>query len=93
MPNMDDILDSLGKAAIFSTYDISSGFWGIKVRESDRKYLAFHAVWKGHWNLFEFNRMPFGLKNATADFARMYQKVLGPTEEEPEGLLGKICRV
>ena len=37
--------------------------------------------------------MPFGLRCATADFSRMYQKVLGPSEDEPEGLLGRICRV
>ena len=37
--------------------------------------------------------MPFGLRCATADFSRMYQKVLGPSNNEPEGLLGRICRV
>ena len=93
MGNMDDILNSLGKQELYSTFDISAGFWGLTVREQDRKYLAFHAVWKGHWNLFEFNRMPFGCKNSTADFVRMYQKILGPTEEEPEGLIGKTCFV
>ena len=37
--------------------------------------------------------MPFGLRCATADFSRMYQKVLGPSDDEPEGLLGRICKV
>ena len=63
------------------------------MRKEDRKYLAFHAVWKGHWNIFQWTRMPFGLRAATADFSRMYQNILGPTPTEPQGLLGKICRV
>jgi len=28
MPHMEDVLDSLSEATIFSTFDISSGFWG-----------------------------------------------------------------
>ena len=93
MGNMEDIVNSLAKYDLYSTFDIAAGFWGLKVREQDRNYMAFHAVWKGHWNLFEFNRMPFGMKNSTADFVRMYQKILGPTTEEPEGLIGNSCFV
>ena len=48
MGNMDDIINSLAKHDLYSTFDISAGFWGLSVRECDRKYLAFHAVWKGH---------------------------------------------
>ena len=93
MGNMEEILGKLGKHSLFSTYDVSAGFWGLRVREQDRKYLAFHAVWQGHWNLFEFNRMPFGIKNGTSDFCRMYMKILGPTDDEPEGLIGRRCYI
>ena len=86
-------LDKLGKHSLYSTYDMSAGFWGLRVREQDRKYLAFHAVWQGHWNLLELQRMSFGLKNGTTDFCRMYQKILGPTEEEPNSLIGKKCYI
>jgi hypothetical protein len=40
MGNMDDILNSLGKYNMYSTFDISTGFWGLSVKEQDRKYLA-----------------------------------------------------
>lgn len=93
MPSMDDVLDSLGEASIFSTFDISSGFWGVKVREADTKYLSFHALWKGAWHLWKFLRMPFGLLMATADFSRAYQKILGPTATDSRGLLGWITRI
>ena len=48
MGNMEEILNKLGKHSLFITYDVSAGFWGLRVREQDRKYLAFHAVWQGH---------------------------------------------
>ena len=93
MPYMDEVLDSLSEAACYSTFDISSGFWGIRVRKADQKYLAFHGFWKGAWHLFSFLRMPFGLKCSTTDFSRCYQKILGPTKREPKGLLDVISRV
>ena len=70
MPHMDDVLmiNALGSAAIFSTFDISSGFWGLSVRKQDQKYLAFHSWYKGVWELFTWRRFPFGLLDATADY-------------------------
>ena len=93
MGNMEEILDKLGKHSLFITYGVLARFWGLRVREQDRKYLEFHAVWQGHWNLFEFNRMPFGIKNGTSDFCRMYMKILGPTDDKPEGFIGRRCYV
>ena len=40
MGNMDDIINSLSKYDLYSTFDISSGFWGLAVREQDIKYLV-----------------------------------------------------
>ena len=37
--------------------------------------------------------MPFGLIQATADFSRCYQKILGPTKSDKRGLLGWITSV
>ena len=93
MPHMEDVFESLSEASRYSTFDICAGFWGIAVRKSDQKYLSFHGFWKGAWHLFKFLRMSFGLKCATADFSRCYQRILGPTLLDPRGLLNKICRV
>jgi hypothetical protein len=38
-------------------------------------------------------RMPFGLLDATADFSRCYQRILGPTKRCARGLLGVITLV
>ena len=78
IPNIGEVLDSLASAKRFSCYDCSSGFWGLRLREQDRHYTAFHGYHNGAWNLFEWLRMPFGLKSATATYQRMQQKIMGP---------------
>lgn len=60
IPNITDILDKLGKSNYFSIIDLKSGFHQIEVEKRDRPKTAF-SVDNGH---YEFNRMPFGLKNA-----------------------------
>ena len=78
VPNIGEVLESLIEAKRFSCYDCSSGFWGLKLREEDRHYTAFHGYYKGAWNLFQWRRMPFGLKAATATYQRMQQRIMGP---------------
>ena len=77
IPNIGEVLDSLTEAEMFSCYDCSAGFWGLKLREQDRKYTGFHGYHNGAWNLFEFKRMPMGLKSATATYQRMQQRIKG----------------
>ena len=43
------------------------------MKEEDKKYTAFSTN-QGH---FEFNRMPFGLKNSPATFQRMMDNAFG----------------
>ena len=78
IPNIAEVLNSLAAAKRFSCYDCSAGFWGLKLREQDRQYTAFHGYHNGAWGLFEFCRMPFGLKAATATYQRMQQRIMGP---------------
>ena len=62
LPAIDDILNQLGRAKFFSAFHLSAGFHQIQMKESDKKYTAFSTS-QGH---FQYNRMPFGLKNAPA---------------------------
>ena len=72
VPNIDDILTYLGKARYFSTLDMFSGFWQVKIKEECKPLTAFQAPGHGLW---EFNFMSFGLCNAPATFQQLADQV------------------
>lgn len=72
LPNIQDILDQLSKSSYFSSLDLSNGYHQVVLKESDKIKTAFSTN-LGH---YEFNRMPFGLKNAPATFQRIMNNIL-----------------
>ena len=82
LPSIQEIFDSMDGSVIYSTLDLTSGYWQIPMEDSSIQKTAF-CTHTGNW---EFTRMPFGLKNAPALFQRTMNKVL-------TGLIGKICFV
>ncbi|XP_015839413.2 retrovirus-related Pol polyprotein from transposon 297 [Tribolium castaneum] len=82
LPNINDILDKLGRSQYFSTIDLASGFHQIEVDPNDVQKTAF-TVENGH---YEFVRMPFGLKNAPSTFQRVMDNVL-------RGIVNNCCIV
>ena len=82
LPRMDECIDSLGDAQLFSTLDCNSGYWQIPVEPSDRDKTTFTS----HEGTFRYTRMPFGLTNAPATFQRVVNMTLA-------GLTWKTCLV
>ena len=78
LPRIDDLLDELGKAKFFSTLDLASGFWQIRVHDNSQEKTAFATP----FGSFEFRVMPFGLKNAPSVFQRLMQQVLSGVNPE-----------
>jgi len=64
IPRMDDCLDFLGDATVFSTLDCNAGDWKIPVAEEDRHKTTFTS----HTGLFRSLRLPSSLVNAPALF-------------------------
>ena len=72
LPRVDELLDQLGRSKYFSTPDLTSGYWQVAVHPTSREKTAFIT----HQGLYEFQVMPFGLKDAPAVFQWLMQRAL-----------------
>ena len=55
LPQMEDCIDSLGKARLFTTLDALWGYWQVPIAERDR----YKTTFTSHMGTFRYKRMPF----------------------------------
>jgi hypothetical protein len=67
LPLIQELVDKVWNARLFSKVDVRAGYNNIRIREGDE----YKAAFKTNMGLFENTVMPFGLRNAPSVFQRM----------------------
>ena len=73
LPRIEDSLDCLDGAAIFTSLDLQLGYWQVEMTEASKPLTAFTV---GPLGFYECVWMPFGLTNALATFQCLMETCL-----------------
>ena len=73
LPNISDLLDRFAGVKVFSSLDLASGYYRIKIGKDDVPKTAFTTPF-GH---YEFKALSFGLTNAPTTFQAVMNKIFG----------------
>uniref|UniRef100_A0A1I7WYG7 RNA-directed DNA polymerase n=1 Tax=Heterorhabditis bacteriophora TaxID=37862 RepID=A0A1I7WYG7_HETBA len=72
LPRMDDIVDLIAGKLIYSSFDLTSGFWQIPLNPCDKYKTAFST----HVGTFQFTVLAMGLCGAPATFQSAMRETL-----------------
>ena len=74
MPRIEESLDCLNGACIFSSLDLKSSYWQVELDDNSIPMTAFMV---GPLGFYKCVRMPLGLTNAPATFQQLMESCLG----------------
>ena len=72
LPNMEDLIDRLHGATIFTTLDLATGYHQMRIEPED----TFKTAFISPSGLYEWKVLPLGLANAPAAFMRLMGGIL-----------------
>jgi len=72
LPRIDDLLQKLAGSTVFSSLDLTWGYWHVLMHPDHKEKTAFIA----EDGLYQFIRMQFGASNSPATFMRLIDQVL-----------------
>ncbi|XP_072036952.1 uncharacterized protein [Amphiura filiformis] len=72
IPRIDDCIDKIGNAKFVSKFDLLKGYWQVPLTERAKEITAFCTP----EGLYQYKKMPFGLKNAPASFQRLVNSLV-----------------
>lgn len=73
IPRIDHSLHNFCKAKYITTMDILKGFHQMPIAKESRKFMRIIC----HLGIYEYLRMPFGIKNSPSHLQRMIDSILG----------------
>ena len=75
MKDISECINEIGQSgsSLFTTIDLTAGFWQLLLKPSSRPYTAFTVPGKGQ---FQWVTTPMGLLGAPASFQRLMEKVV-----------------
>lgn len=71
IPRMEECIDSVGEAKVFSTLDTNAGYWQIEIDDAEKE-----KTFTSHHFLYQFTRIPFGLNNSPDSIQRVIDVIL-----------------
>jgi hypothetical protein len=78
LPHIHYITDALVGSCWLSKFDLANAYQNFEVREADRHHLSFVTA---TGDVYQFRRLPYGLKNAPSFFQHCLSVMLAPIHE------------
>ena len=75
MPQVEEVLEAMGTAKLFTTLDLKKGYYQVLVEPENQTKTTFIM----EFGKYQFSVMQFGLRNALATFQRVMDLVLKDT--------------
>ena len=73
MPKIDHLYEALAGSSLFSCLDLAHGYFQVTMSPESIPYTASRVP----WGLYEFLRLPQGLKNSPSTFSRVMEQIFG----------------